>query len=122
MLALRLWLSATPETDAPSWKHCRRTWAFNCALYARRFGTPSVDSLSIVSTISLVYTMPYLVNQLKMGSPSAYGGSLSRWNWSMKSLDEAQYVGTKWEVDPELGGDHGNFVIHQEKAIRIWPA
>jgi hypothetical protein len=49
------------------------------------------------------------------------GGSLSKWNWSIKSPDEAQYVGTKWEVDPELGGDHGNFVIHKEKAIRIWP-
>ncbi len=49
------------------------------------------------------------------------GGSLSGWNWSTKSPDEAQYVGTKWEVDPEFGGDHGNFVIHKEKAIRIWP-
>lgn len=49
------------------------------------------------------------------------GGSLSRWNWSMKSPNEAQYVRTKWAVDPELGGDHGNFVIHTEKAIRVWP-
>ncbi len=73
MFALRLWLSATPETDAPSCEHCCRTWAFNCALYARRLGTSSVDSLSIVSTISFVYTMPYLANRLKMGSPPAYG-------------------------------------------------
>ena len=72
MFALRLWLSATPETDAPSCEHCCRTWAFNCALYARRLGTSSVDSLSIVSTISFVYTMPYLANRLKMGSPPAY--------------------------------------------------
>lgn len=49
------------------------------------------------------------------------GGSLSRWSWSANSQNEAQYVGTKWAVDPELGGDHGNFVIHKEKAIRVWP-
>jgi hypothetical protein len=48
------------------------------------------------------------------------GGSLSRWNWAMKSPNEAQYVGIKWAVDPELGGDHGNVVTHKEKAIRIW--
>lgn len=67
--------SATPDTDAPSSEHCCKAWAFNCALYARRLGSASVDSLSILSTISFVYTMPDEANWLKMGSPPAYDPS-----------------------------------------------
>ncbi len=48
-------------------------------------------------------------------------GVLSRWNWAMESPNEAQYVATKWVVDAELGGDHGNFETRKEKAIRVWP-
>lgn len=72
MLGFRPWLSATPATEAPSWEHCCSTRAFICLLYSRRFGTSSVDSLCIVSTISFVDTMPYLPPVLKMGSPFAY--------------------------------------------------
>src|SRR3990167_1470434 len=72
MLGLRPWLSATPATEAPPCEHCCSTRAFICLLYSRRFGTSSVDSLCIVSTISFVDTMPYLSPLLKMRSPFAY--------------------------------------------------
>ena len=51
----------------------------------------------------------------------AKGGSLSRWNWVLKSATEAQYLGNIVIAD-EPGGTLGESVTRQERAIRIWPS
>ena len=51
----------------------------------------------------------------------AKGGSLSRWNWVLKSATEAQYLGNKFIAD-EPGGTLGESETRQERAIRIWPS
>jgi len=51
----------------------------------------------------------------------AKGGSLSRWNWILKSATEAQYEGTKF-IEDEPGGTLGELRTRKERAIRIWPS
>lgn len=48
------------------------------------------------------------------------GGSLSRWNWVLRSATEAQYEGNKFIAD-EPDGTLGQFETRQERAIRVWP-